>query len=106
MRKRVVLVAASAIAFSASSLFLASPAAAAAPTCNARDSVVQSLGNKYREVPVAAGITNGGKLIEVLSNDSGTTWTIIVTTPQGVSCLIAAGEGWRMVPRTGLDPEA
>ena len=84
--------------------------AAAAQTqqnqCNTRDSVVSLLGNKYQEAPVAVGVTNTGGLVEVLSTEDGNTWTIIVTTPQGMSCLVAAGEGWRVKEQVALEPEA
>ena len=49
---------------------------------------------------MAVGVTNKGALVEVLTSADGGTWTIIVTTPQGMSCLVAAGEGWRFLPRT------
>ncbi len=40
-----------------------------------------------------------GALVELLTTKDGTTWTIILTSPQGRSCLIASGEGWRpLVP--------
>ena len=69
--------------------------ASAAPQCNDRDRVLELLSKKYSEAPIAAGVTNTGGLVEVLSAEKGDTWTIIVTTPDGTSCLIAAGEGWR-----------
>jgi hypothetical protein len=31
----------------------------------------------------------------VLAARDGATWSIIVTTSEGVTCLVAAGEGWR-----------
>lgn len=74
--------------------------------CNERDRVVKLLADKYAEAPVAVGVTNTGGLVEVLSTGSGATWTIIITTPKGWSCLIAAGEGWRAMPKAILDPEA
>ena len=74
--------------------------------CNTRDSVLTLLANKYKEAPVAVGVTNTGGLVEVLSTGDGNTWTIIVTTPQGMSCLVAAGEGWRAVDKAILEPEA
>ena len=64
-------------------------------TCMDRDTALKQLDRKYQEVPVAAGMTNSGGLVEVLTTSDGSTWTIIVTTPQGMSCLVAAGEGWR-----------
>ncbi len=87
-------------------LAFAASAVAAQPQCNTRDEVLKLLAKKYQEAPVAAGVTNTGGLVEVLTNIKGDTWTIIVTTPQGQSCLVAAGEGWRSMQQVALDPEA
>ena len=87
-------------------LALLSTAAAAQSQCNDRQKVIDLLAQKYKEAPVASGVTNNGGLVEILSSDKGNTWTIIVTTPQGVSCLVAAGEGWRAMQKVALDPEA
>ena len=76
------------------------------PQCDERDKVLGMLAQKYQETPIAAGVTNKGGLVEVLTNTKGGTWTIIVTTPQGMSCLVAYGEGWRSMNPTSLDPEA
>ncbi len=65
--------------------------------CGLRSTVVENLAERYQELPVAIGVTSGGGLVEVLSSSDGETWTIIVSTPNGVSCLIAAGEGWRPI---------
>lgn len=85
---------------------LAASAAAAQPQCNDRTQVLELLAKKYKEAPVASGVTNNGGLVEVLTDAKGGTWTIIVTTPQGVSCLVAAGEGWRTMEQVAVDPEA
>ncbi len=76
------------------------------PQCNERDNVLELLSRKYQETPIAAGVTNTGGLVEVLTDHKSGTWTIIVTTPQGMSCLVAAGEGWRNMEQIALDPEA
>lgn len=97
------------IALGAGLALLSSAAAAqsSAPSqCNDRHRVLELLAQKYKEAPVASGVTNNGGLVEVLSDTKGGTWTIIVTTPQGVSCLVAAGEGWRAMEQIALDPEA
>ncbi len=65
--------------------------------CGPRSMVVENLAEQYQESPVAIGVTSGGGLVEVLSSSDGETWTIIVSTPEGVSCLITAGEGWRPI---------
>ncbi len=73
---------------------LATEAAAQSP-CNQREKVIGHLAEKYGETPVAVGVTNKGGLVEVLSTGDGNTWSIIVSTPDGTSCLVAAGEAWR-----------
>lgn len=72
-------------------------------TCRTRDSLLTQLEQKYGEVPVAIGIA-GGALVELLSTEDGMTWTIILTTPKGLSCLIASGEGWRPLAPVAADP--
>jgi hypothetical protein len=85
---------------------LASSSAFAAPQCNSRDKVLEFLSEKYSEAPSAIGVTNNGGLVEVLSTGDGNTWSIIITSPQGMSCLVAAGEGWRLIEQIAMDPEA
>lgn len=88
-------------------LVLASASAMAAPQCNSRATVLQLLAQKYSEAPVAVGVANNGGLVEVLSTGDGQTWSIIITSPKGMSCLVAAGEGWRMFEeQMAQDPEA
>ncbi len=63
--------------------------------CDRRANIIGSLAEQYREAPVAIGVTSTGGMVEVLTTGDGTTWTIIMSNPNGISCLIAAGEGWR-----------
>ncbi len=77
-----------------------SSATAQAQACNDRLVVLSHLAKKYNEAPVAIGVTDKGGLIEVLTTSDGNTWTIIVSMPNGQSCMVAAGEGWRSLPRT------
>lgn len=87
-------------------LVASTAAAQQSPQCNERTQVLELLAQKYKETPVAFGVTNTGGLVEVLSDGKGGTWTIIVTTPQGMSCLVAAGEGWRNMQQVAAEPEA
>ena len=75
-------------------ILFATNAAAQVP-CYQRDKLLTWLAAKYKEVPVAIGVHNKGGLVEVLSNEHGHSWTIILTSPEGLSCLVATGEGWR-----------
>jgi hypothetical protein len=63
--------------------------------CDQRNRVIGHLAQKYKEAPVAIGVTASGGLVEVLTTGDGGTWTIILSNPNGISCLVAAGEGWR-----------
>ncbi len=78
-----------------------------AQLCDQRAKVLGHLAQKYQEAPIAVGVTSSGGIVEVLTTGDGQTWTIIVSDPNGTSCLIAAGEGWRTLPfdnRT-VDPQ-
>jgi hypothetical protein len=68
-----------------------------AQQCDQRTTVIGHLAKKYQEAPVAIGVTSTGGLVEVLTTGDGDTWTIIVSKPDGMSCLVAAGEGWRSI---------
>lgn len=74
------------------------PAAAQQPACTTRSDVISHLGKKYSEAPVAIGLANNGGVIEVLSSKTGSSWTLIITMPNGTACLMAAGENWESVP--------
>ncbi len=91
------------LAFAAALTLAAAPGAAQQPTCNERTDVLGHLAKKYGEVPVAVGVTNKGGLVEVLTTGDGDTWTIIVSTPNGMSCMLAAGEGWRTKDYDGAE---
>ncbi len=72
--------------------------------CTARAEVLGHLDSKFSEAPVAMGLANNGGVIEVLSSGTGTTWTIIITMPNGVTCLLAAGESWERLPLIAAEP--
>ena len=86
---------------------LASPVAAGHSLikCVDRDVALENLAKKYSEAPVAGGITSTGGLVELLTTRDGSTWTIIVTTPQGVSCMVAAGQDWHTRKQPSPKPE-
>jgi hypothetical protein len=80
---------------------VAGPTAARADpqVCGARAEILAELTKRYSETPVAVGLSNSGVLVEVLSSDNGSTWTIIVSQPNGTSCLVAAGKEWQDLPQ-------
>jgi hypothetical protein len=82
---------------------LPATAFAAQMPCSERSEVLSQLGNKYKEAPSAVGIANNGGLIEVLTSKDGSTWTIILSMPNGKSCLLAAGEEWQAIERAAVE---
>lgn len=65
--------------------------------CGKRDDMVKSLFSQYREQPRGMGYANQSAIIEVFTSKSGT-WTILLTRPDGASCIVGAGEAWEDIP--------
>ncbi len=66
------------------------------PLCDARTTVLTELNGNYAEKPSAMGLAKNGTVVEVLRSEGGS-WTIIMTAPNGVSCLLATGKYWQAV---------
>jgi len=62
--------------------------------CTDRTSALTHLSKKFSEEPVAIGLANNGGVVEVLTDTAGSTWSIIITMPDGLACIVAAGEHW------------
>jgi hypothetical protein len=80
-------------------------AAPGSPTCAPRPEILKQLSKQFKEAPVALGLAKNGSVIEVLTSDDGETWTIMVSQPNGPSCLVAVGEGWEELKRVGAKGE-
>lgn len=72
---------------------MAAPAYSEENVCGKRDDIVTRLENGYQEFNSAMGMSTNGGLVELYTSDKGT-WTLMLTQPDGVSCLIAAGQNW------------
>jgi len=75
------------------SVFPAAPAHAQTG-CDSRAAVIEGLKQTFQENPVAIGVEQSGNLVELLTADDGDSWTLVVTRPDGISCIAAAGENW------------
>lgn len=67
--------------------------------CAQRDHIVSHLAQKFSESLTAAGVQQGGNdnsVIEVwTSHSTGTgTFTVMLTHPNGIACIIATGTDW------------
>ncbi len=72
-----------------------------AQTLMPHDKVERLLAARYGEWPIARGLTQAGTMIEVFAASGGETWTIVFTTPRGISRIGSAGVAWTpLVPET------
>lgn len=98
-------------------LFLAASAGAAAAgpidarhghggmPCGDRDAILDHLRAAYDETPVAIGLDARGRVVEILAAESGS-WTMLVTLPNGLSCLAGSGDAFEMIAPSSDDPVA
>ncbi len=68
-----------------------------AQNCAPREDVVGRLAETYGETRRGIGIARQGSVMEVYASDSSGSWTITVTLPDGVTCLIASGQAYEDV---------
>lgn len=72
-------------------LIMAMPARAQEQGCASRDAMVAGLAARYGEVRQSIGLAGTGQLVEVFASPETGSWTITVTTADGLSCMVAVG---------------
>ena len=101
-RRATTMLLASSLAFFA--LLGTIPASHAANVaCASHVDVINKLSQGYAEQPVALGLAANGSLIEVFSASDGRTWTLVMTRPDGLSCILASGHAWETVTKLTSD---
>ncbi len=98
----------------ASCLLLAAGAAAQpSPTvlgtplpCSDYGEVKRQLRARYDEAPVSLGLQSNGNVLQVFASARSGSWTIVSTSPSGLTCVIAAGRGWEAATPPSADPAA
>ncbi|MDA0239828.1 MAG: hypothetical protein O3A84_07340 [Proteobacteria bacterium] len=63
-----------------------------------RTTLVKQLTQRFAEHPVSIGLTSSGGMIEIFASKDGSTWTMLLTMPDGQSRVIGDGESWFTVP--------
>ena len=74
----------------------AGASATAASQCGPRKAMIDTLAKNFEEHRVAIGLSRNGRLLEVLARKDGRTWTVIATSPQGMTCVLDTGEEWHV----------
>jgi hypothetical protein len=63
--------------------------------CAERQAVVDRLEAGYGEEFTRGGMPTARQIIEVWASEEQGTWTILMTTADGRSCVLASGTAWR-----------
>lgn len=71
--------------------------AAQGRNCAPRDAVVNRLAEGYGETRQSMGLGANNAVVEVFASDETGSWTITVTAPNGVTCLVASGQGYEQL---------
>jgi len=65
-----------------------------AATCAPRSDVVAHLARTFGETRRAIGLAQENAVIEVFAAEATRTWTITVTSANGTTCIVAAGDSF------------
>lgn len=68
--------------------------AQARQNCAPRDTVVERLASGYGEARKSMGLGANNQVVEVFASAETGTWTITVTMPNGLTCLVASGQAF------------
>ena len=77
--------------------------------CADRDTIVERLETQYGETRQAIGLASASQVMEVFASAETGSWTITVTRPDGMMCLMAAGQHYErleeeLTPAVAGDP--
>jgi len=65
--------------------------------CASRDRVLEVLSDTYGETRQSMGLGANNFVVEVFASAETGSWSIIVTQPTGVTCLVASGQAWQVL---------
>ena len=69
-------------------------AQAQAATCGPREQFVEQLRNTFHESARGVGLASPTQVIEFWSSEENGTFSILMTYPDGTSCVMATGQNW------------
>ena len=80
--------------------------AAQGRNCAPREIVLERLAEGYGETRQSVGLGAQGRVMELFASQESGTWTVTVTLPSGITCLIAAGEAYEHLAEAAKDDGA
>ena len=72
-------------------------ASAAGQACAPRDDVLNHLKSKYNEERRSIGLTSNNMVLEVYASIDGDTWSVVMSYPDGTSCVMAVGSAFEQI---------
>ena len=78
-------------------LMLASPAWSQNRNCEPREAVAERLADRYGETRQSVGLGANGAMVETWASAESGSWTITVTMPTGITCLVASGQNFERI---------
>jgi hypothetical protein len=72
-----------------------------AKACYPHAQLTERLAHRYGETPGWFAAQPNGMLLEVFVTEDGATWTVVMTSGDGISCVVAAGKNWEAVRPVG-----
>ncbi|MFN4193229.1 MAG: hypothetical protein ACK4FR_09820 [Tabrizicola sp.] len=96
-----------ALSFGLAAMLAATDIAHGAPQCDSREAVTALLADRYGETRRSVGIAGQAAVMEVYASDETGTWSITMTLPDGMMCLMASGSDYETVTEdlpAGGDP--
>lgn len=82
-------------------------AAQSSRNCGPREAVIERLAEGYGETRQSVGLGANNAVVEVFASEETGSWTITVTQPNGLTCLVASGQSFEEVaealPAKGSD---
>ena len=86
------------LAYLAAALIAVAAPSSAQSVCNTTPVIYSILSGKHGESTAARGMTRGGELLEMWANRDTGSWSLLITRPDGITCLVQAGQNFNAVP--------
>ncbi len=65
--------------------------------CAPRQMVIEQLADTFGESRQSVGLGGQGHVVETFASTETGTWTITVTLPSGLTCLVASGQAYEVL---------
>lgn len=79
-------------------LFATATQAEPRPSCGPHDAQIAFLISEYGETVQASGVTYKREFMELMGNRKTDTWTLVLTTLDGIACFMTVGGFLKQTP--------